>query len=144
MMPEWITRYWAEWAFGLVIAAMTLALRKLSRRMKKEQEAGRALRDGVRSLLRAQIIGDCKKALREGWCGPELRDMIADLFRRTGYAFQVEEQELEKVIVFASSGTGFAAYLLSFLLYLIARVIDYALKLGAHLPRLVKKSHILF
>ena len=38
---------------------------------------------------------------------------IAELFRKVGYAFEVEEKDLGKVIVLASSGTGFAAYLLN-------------------------------
>ncbi len=79
-MPEWITKYWVEWLFGLVIAAMTFVVKKLSSRIRKEQEQNQALRDGVRSLLKAQIVELCKRALKDGWCGPELRDTINACF----------------------------------------------------------------
>ena len=79
-MPEWITKYWVEWVFGLIVAALTVVVRTLSARIKKQQTENQALRDGMRSLLKAQIVEQCKRALKDGWCGPELRDMINDLY----------------------------------------------------------------
>ena len=79
-MPEWIVKYWAEWLFGLFAAGMTLAVRALSGRLKKQQNENQALRDGMRSLLRAQIISSCERAIRDGWCGARLRDTINDMY----------------------------------------------------------------
>ena len=79
-MPEWITKYWVEWVFGLIIAGMTFVIKKLSSQIKKQKAENQALRDGIRCLLKAQIIEDCKKALRDGYCGPELRDLIQDIY----------------------------------------------------------------
>lgn len=79
-MPEWITKYWVEWLFGLVIAGLTWAVRRMGARIHKAQDENQALRDGMKSLLRAQIIENCERAGRDGWCGPRMRDTINDLY----------------------------------------------------------------
>ena len=79
-MPEWITKYWVEWLFGLFAAGITLAVRGVSGRLKKQQTENQALRDGMRSLLRAQIISSCERAMHDGWCGTRLSDTINDLY----------------------------------------------------------------
>lgn len=79
-MPEWITKYWVEWAFGLIVAALTAVVRTLSVRIKKQQQENQALRDGMRSLLRSQIVDTCEACLRDGWCGARKRDTIGDLY----------------------------------------------------------------
>jgi pyrroline-5-carboxylate reductase len=38
---------------------------------------------------------------------------VTDLFNKLGYAFAVDESEIEKVTAFASCGIGFAAYFLN-------------------------------
>ena len=80
MIPEWITKYWLEWIFGVGIAVLTMAVRSVSARLKKEQLENRALRDGMRSLLKSQIVESCERALRDGWCGARLRDSINDMY----------------------------------------------------------------
>jgi hypothetical protein len=79
-MPEWITKYWLEWAFGIVIAVLTYVLKTLSGRVKRQQLENAALRDGMRSLLKAQIIQSCERALGDGWCGSRMRDTINDMY----------------------------------------------------------------
>ena len=79
-MPDWITKYWVEWLFGIVIAGLTWAIKRLSTRIKKEQAENKALRDGMKSLLRINIEKECEKCQREGWCGPVKRSTIVDLF----------------------------------------------------------------
>lgn len=79
-MPEWIVKYWIEWVFGLLIAALTVVVKSMSGRVKRQQAENQALRDGMRSLLRAQIISSCEHAIRDGWCGARLRDTINDMY----------------------------------------------------------------
>lgn len=80
-MPEWITRYWVEWVFGLLIAGLGWVVRTLSKRLRIQQAENKALHDGMRSLLRAQIISSCERAMLDGWCGARLRDTISDLYQ---------------------------------------------------------------
>lgn len=79
-MPEWVTKYWLEWLFGVAIAILTALWRSVSAKLKQQQVENDALRNGMRSLLRSQIEGDCERALRDGYCGTRLRDSINDLY----------------------------------------------------------------
>ena len=80
-MPEWITKYWIEWIFGIFIAVLTWLWRSVSAKLKQQQIENDALRNGMRSLLRSQIESDCERALKDGWCGARLRDSISDLYQ---------------------------------------------------------------
>ena len=79
--PDWITKYWVEWVFGIIATALTVVVKRISTRLKKEQVENKALRDGMKSLLKVQILASCDKAMKDGWCGPQLRDVINDMYK---------------------------------------------------------------
>lgn len=90
-MPEWIVKYWIEWAFGLVIAGLGAIVKHLGSKIKKEKEAREelarqaaaeteALKSGMRSLLRRQILADCKQAMLDGFCEETARDTITAMY----------------------------------------------------------------
>lgn len=79
-MPEWVTKYWIEWLFGLLSAGIIAYIRKLSKQVKQERAEQKALRDGMRSLLRRQIVADCEQAMKEGFCGTATKDTIEDMY----------------------------------------------------------------
>ena len=79
-MPEWITKYWIEWVFGLVVAGLAWIVKRLFSRLKKEQEQNQALRDGMKALLRVNLEKECERCQRDGWCGAVKRGIIADMF----------------------------------------------------------------
>lgn len=66
-MPEWIVKYWVEWIFGIVAAALALAYRSITRRVKKDREEQDAIKAGLQALLRAQMINDYNKWSEKGW-----------------------------------------------------------------------------
>lgn len=78
--PDWISKYWLEWLFGLVIAALSWIVRRLNVRIRKEMAENQALRDGIRALLKAQIENECQRCQREHWCGPTKRGIISDMY----------------------------------------------------------------
>ena len=80
-MPEWITKYWLEWVFGLLIAGLTWAIKKLSTRLRKEQAENQALRDGMKSLLMRQIQIDCEAAIADGFCPVETKTAIEGMYQ---------------------------------------------------------------
>lgn len=63
---EWVAKYWLEVLFGGVLAALTAGYKVLAGRIKKRTEADRALEDGVRAMLRNDIIALADKYLDEG------------------------------------------------------------------------------
>jgi len=80
-MPEWITKYWVEWAFGLIAAGVIAYIKHLSAQIKKERAEQKALRDGMRSLLRRQLILDCEQSLLDNYCSTERKDTIDDMYK---------------------------------------------------------------
>lgn len=90
-MPEWITRYWIEWLFGLVIAILGACYKRLSGKFAKDKAAReaqtqqdareiQALKDGMRALLRRTIVEDCERAALNGWCDTTGKDIIQDMY----------------------------------------------------------------
>lgn len=79
-MPEWISKYWVEWLFGIIAAGLTWTVNQLRRRIKKEQTENKALRDGIRALLKVSIENECQRCQRERWCGPVKRATITDMY----------------------------------------------------------------
>ena len=90
-MPEGILKYWGEWVFGLIVAGLGVIVRRLSAKIKREKEAREqlaqqaaaeteALKAGMKSLLRRQILADCKEAMREGFCDETARDTITAMY----------------------------------------------------------------
>lgn len=79
-MPEWITKYWIEWIFGLLCGGLVLAYNKLANKVKREAKEREALQNGMRALLRRQIIEDCRKVIATGSVDPETRDTILDMY----------------------------------------------------------------
>ncbi len=89
-MPEWIVKYWVEWVFGLAIAGMGWILKRLNTKMKTEKAAredlakkaadeNKALKDGMKSLLRRQILIDCEAAQTQGWCNSTKKQTIQEM-----------------------------------------------------------------
>jgi len=79
-MPEWIAKYWVEWLFGLIVAGIAAYSRHLSAQINKERAEQKALRDGMRSLLRRQLILDCEQSIREDYCSTARKDTIEDMY----------------------------------------------------------------
>ncbi len=79
-MPEWITKYWVEWVFGLVTAGLLAYIRSLARQIKKERAEQKALRDGMKALLKINLDKECERCQRDGWCGSVKRSTIVDMF----------------------------------------------------------------
>ena len=72
-MPEWIVKYWTEELFGLIITVFGIVIRSLHKKLKavkaladeekrQREEENKAIKDGMRSLLRRQILIDCETA----------------------------------------------------------------------------------
>lgn len=66
-MPEWIIKYWVEWIFGLLIAALGVAWKYLSGKVAAEQKKNEAIEKGVQALLRAQMIDDYNHYSEKGF-----------------------------------------------------------------------------
>ncbi|MBQ9375470.1 MAG: hypothetical protein IJU04_03930 [Ruminococcus sp.] len=66
-MKEFITHYWLEVIFGLFIAILTGAIKKLFQKLNEEKEDYSAVKAGMLSLLRAELIRSGEKYISQSW-----------------------------------------------------------------------------
>ena len=50
-MLEFIIKYWMEWGFGIVAGGLTLAYRRLSKKVKEQKDENKAMKDGLKAIL---------------------------------------------------------------------------------------------
>ena len=79
-MPEWITKYWGEWLFGIVAAALAAGYKRLAKKVRAESAEREALKAGVLSLLHDRLYQACKYYLAQGWIDVEGLDNIRYLY----------------------------------------------------------------
>lgn len=75
-MIDYIVKYWVSWALGLLAAGIAF----LWRQTQRERRAQRAIRDGLKALLRDRIIqmyGICKS---KGYCSIPEREALESLY----------------------------------------------------------------
>lgn len=60
-MLDFLTKYWLEVLFGLIISALSFGFRYLYKRIKAQNE-------GMRALLRAELIRSGEKYVKRGYC----------------------------------------------------------------------------
>ena len=56
MLWEFIVKYWLEFAFGLIVAALGIFYRKMAKQIKDDREKNKAIEDGLKALLRNELI----------------------------------------------------------------------------------------
>lgn len=65
-MWDFIVRYWLEFAFGLVTAILSAAYAHLAKRFKAEKKKNEAIENGLRGILRIQILDTYDKCVADG------------------------------------------------------------------------------
>lgn len=63
---EWILKYWIEWLFGLICAALGIAYKRLSAKVKAQHEEDKAIKDGLLALLHDRLYQACTCYLTRG------------------------------------------------------------------------------
>ena len=79
-MPDWITRYWVEWLFGIVAALAAASYRRVSKHMRHARRQDKALDDGMRALLRDRIISACDHYFEKGYAPVYARENITGMY----------------------------------------------------------------
>lgn len=63
---DFIVKYWLEWVFGLIAAGLAAGYARLSKRLTAEKEKNRAIENGVRDILRMQILDNYDRCKADG------------------------------------------------------------------------------
>ena len=72
---------WVKWLFAACIAALSLAWKTLSARLKDEQTKNEAIAEGVKCLLRDTIVTSYNKYAPKGYCPIYAKENIEDAFK---------------------------------------------------------------
>lgn len=61
-MLDWIIRYWVQWLFGLIGAALLAGYRRL---VKQEKER-KAIKAGLLAILHDRLYAECSRYIAQG------------------------------------------------------------------------------
>lgn len=91
-LPEWVGKYWIEWLFGLIIAALGAGYARLAKKLKKERAKNQAIENGLKGILRLQIIDTYDKCVaNDRKISINRKDAICDVYR--SYVALCESQD---------------------------------------------------
>lgn len=103
-MWEFIAKYWLECAFGLITAAFGVVLKRISTKLESEKKRNEAIENGVKDILRIQILDTYEKCKPVGVISVARKDAIISAYRSyhalggNGTITQVHNEILEMEI----------------------------------------------
>ena len=81
---DWLLTYWLEAGFGVAVAAIGAAYRRLATRMKRQDEQRRteqqAIKLGIQALLKDRLLQSYDYHMDKGFCPIPARENIANLY----------------------------------------------------------------
>lgn len=66
-MPDWIVKYWVQWLFGLICAALLAGYRRLAKRVKEQEEERKAIKAGMLAILHDRLYQACTYYMAQGY-----------------------------------------------------------------------------
>lgn len=63
---DFIVKYWLEFLFGIIVAGLSGAYASLVRKFKAERAKNAAIENGLRGILRIQILDTYDKCVADG------------------------------------------------------------------------------
>lgn len=81
-MPEWIVKYWIEWAFGIIAAVLLLLFKKMNKKLNETKKKDEAIELGVQALLRSQMIADYNHYYDKGMAPIYARENFENVYKQ--------------------------------------------------------------
>ena len=81
-MPEWIVKYWIEFAFGIIVAVLGLLIRKVNSRVKETIKKSEATELGIQALLRDRMIDNYDKYSEKGYAPIYVRESFENCYQQ--------------------------------------------------------------
>ncbi len=81
-MPEWIVKYWIEFAFGIIVALLGLLIRKINSRVKETISKSEAMELGIQALLRDRMIDNFNKYSERGYAPIYVRESFENCYQQ--------------------------------------------------------------
>ena len=65
-MWEFVVKYWLEFVFGIIVAALSAGYARLTKKLKAERAKNQAIENGLRDILRIQILDSYERCVSAG------------------------------------------------------------------------------
>ena len=65
-MWDFILKYWIEFLFGIITASLSAAYAHLAKKFKAERKKNEAIENGLRGILRIQILDTYDRCMADG------------------------------------------------------------------------------
>ena len=75
-MLEFIMKYWLECLFGLIVTGLTAGVTRINKKLKEEKVRNQAIENGVRDILRMQILDTYERCKVAGTISVSRKDAI--------------------------------------------------------------------
>lgn len=81
-MWDFIIKYWVEFVFGLIVAGLSAAYAHLAKKFKAERAKNQAIENGLKGILRIQILDTYDKCVDAGRViSVSRKDAIGSVYR---------------------------------------------------------------
>lgn len=81
-MWDFILKYWLEFVFGLIVAGLSAAYAHLAKKLKAERMKNLAIENGLKGILRIQILDTYDKCVANGrTISVSRKDAIGSVYR---------------------------------------------------------------
>lgn len=81
-MWDFILKYWLEFVFGLIVTGLSAAYAHLAKRFKAEKKKNEAIENGLRGILRIQILDTYDRCLADGGrISVSRKDAVASIYQ---------------------------------------------------------------
>lgn len=80
-MWEFIAKYWLEVLFGAVTAGVGIILRRINKKLESEKKRNEAIENGVKDILRIQILDTYDRCKSAGMISVARKDAIDSAYR---------------------------------------------------------------
>ena len=81
-MWDFIIKYWVEFVFGLIVAGLSAAYAHLAKKFKAERAKNQAIENGLKGILRIQILDTYDKYVDAGRViSVSRKDAIGSVYR---------------------------------------------------------------
>ena len=91
-ISKWIIKYWVEAILGLIVTGLSVCYARLSRKYKKEKAKSQAIENGLKGILRIEVIDTYEKCVANGHkISITRKDAIGDVYH--SYVALCESQE---------------------------------------------------
>ena len=80
-MLEFIMKYWLECVFGLIVTGLTAGVTRINKKLKEERVRNQAIENGVRDILRMQILDTYERCKASGKISVSRKDAIDSAYK---------------------------------------------------------------